>query len=340
MDIVTQGLLGAAVAQSAAPREDVRRAGVIGFVSGLLADADILIQSTEDPLLNLDFHRHFTHSLVFIPLGGLIGAILLFPFFRKKLSFKKLYFYSCMGYLLSGLLDACTSYGTHLFWPFVADRVALNLISVVDPIFSGVLLLAIIAVFYLKKGVFARYALVLCSAYLALSLFQQQRVLDETRRLAEVRGHQARQILAKPSFGNILLWRTIYMTAERIQVNAVRAGFGNTKIYPGESVPIYDADQASPRIPPSSVLARDIERFTKFSHGYIAVHPDVPDLLGDIRYSMLPNSAKPLWGITLDDSKPNQHAQFRSFRTLSTAERSHFLDLLIGAAPGRQPLSE
>ena len=49
MDIVTQGILGATVAQSAAKKQHVRLAAFIGFVAGVIADADVLIRSSSDP---------------------------------------------------------------------------------------------------------------------------------------------------------------------------------------------------------------------------------------------------------------------------------------------------
>ena len=80
MDIVTQGLIGATAAQGGARSSDeVRLASLIGFCAPLLADADALIRSTEDPLLFLEYHRHFTHALLFIPFGALIASLLLWP---------------------------------------------------------------------------------------------------------------------------------------------------------------------------------------------------------------------------------------------------------------------
>ena len=114
MDLLTQGLLGATMAQSGAKQQETRIATGIGFVAGIAADVDILIQSENDPLLNIEFHRHFTHSLFFVPLGALIVALLLWPFLRKRLSFARLYLFACRGYCLSGVLDAFTSYGTNL----------------------------------------------------------------------------------------------------------------------------------------------------------------------------------------------------------------------------------
>jgi len=53
------------------------------FFAGLLADSDVLIHSSSDPLLTIEYHRHFTHSVFFVPIGVLLAAAVLFPFFVK-----------------------------------------------------------------------------------------------------------------------------------------------------------------------------------------------------------------------------------------------------------------
>jgi inner membrane protein len=136
VDILTQGLLGAVFAQVIANKEEKKLASIAGAAAGLLADADILIRSSSDPLLTLEYHRHFSHSLFFIPFGAAIAMLLLWPLMRRRLSLRRLYIFCLAGYSLSGLLDACTSYGTYLFWPLSNERVALNIISIVDPIFT------------------------------------------------------------------------------------------------------------------------------------------------------------------------------------------------------------
>ena len=84
MDPVTQGLLGAAVSQSIAKHDQIRLAAGIGFVAGIAPDVDILIHSSQDPLLGLEMHRHFTHSLIFIPIGALIVACLAYLVLRHN----------------------------------------------------------------------------------------------------------------------------------------------------------------------------------------------------------------------------------------------------------------
>ncbi|MFA0280459.1 metal-dependent hydrolase [Vibrio sp. 10N.222.55.F12] len=68
MDPLTQGVLGVSLSQSASKKQHLVVAGVLGLLSGLAPDLDALIKSQSDPLLALEFHRQFTHSLFFIPI--------------------------------------------------------------------------------------------------------------------------------------------------------------------------------------------------------------------------------------------------------------------------------
>ena len=75
MDPLSQGIIGAVAAQQPAKNKHFLIATILGFLSGMAADLDIFIRSPEDPMLYLEFHRQFTHSLIFIPLGGLFCAL-------------------------------------------------------------------------------------------------------------------------------------------------------------------------------------------------------------------------------------------------------------------------
>ena len=145
MDPISQATVGAAFAQSIANKNNIVKLGIIGFLSGLVPDLDVLIRSSTDPILSLEYHRQFTHSLFFIPFGALIVALVIFPLVKRSLSLKTVYLASFLGYATHGLLDACTSYGTILFWPFSNERVTWNNISIVDPLFTiPILILSLI----------------------------------------------------------------------------------------------------------------------------------------------------------------------------------------------------
>tara|TARA_A100001015_G_scaffold320881_1_gene448953 strand:- start:3500 stop:4105 length:606 start_codon:yes stop_codon:yes gene_type:complete len=75
MDPISQGTVGAAFAQSSASKNNIIRIGFIGFLAGLAPDLDVLIRSSDDPILFLEYHRQFSHSLFFIPFGSLFVAL-------------------------------------------------------------------------------------------------------------------------------------------------------------------------------------------------------------------------------------------------------------------------
>lgn len=329
MDLITQGILGATLAQSISKPGETRNATFVGFMAGLAADADILIRSSSDPLLTIEFHRHFTHSLLFIPVGALIVSLVLWFFFRDRLAFKRLYVFAILGYSMSGILDACTSYGTYLFWPFNNEAVALRIISIIDPIFTFILLVATGLALRRDYAKPARIGLVLSGIYLMLGFIQLHRAESLLETLAISRGHSPQRLIAKPSFGNIILWRGIYQHGDLFYVDAIRAGF-RPKIYEGSSIKVTRPEIVYDIATKDTLLYKDILRFNKFSQSYTVVHPQYQRVLGDVRYAMLPDSVHPLWGIEFDPEKPDMHANYRVFRELTVKQRGRFFDMLVG----------
>lgn len=331
MDVLTQGLLGGVMAQGAARASEKRLATLAGIGAGLLADVDIFIRSAQDPLLNIEFHRHFTHSLLFIPFGAAIAFVLLWPFLRRRLDNVRLYLFCLLGYSLSGLLDAFTSYGTHLLWPVYDERIAFNIISVVDPVFTLILLVTLLLGLRLKRRSVAFAGLAVCGVYLSLGFVQLQRAEQVAQHLAEQRGHEPQQHIVKPTLANLLLWRSVYKHDGRIYVDAIRPGLtGQARIFAGESVEQFNVAQDLPGLDPASVLYQDIERFRRFSDNFIARHPQRRDVIGDVRYSMLPNSVQPLWGIVIDSQRPSMHADYQFFRENNERVRNTFWNMLLG----------
>ncbi|HSO06477.1 MAG TPA: metal-dependent hydrolase [Pelomicrobium sp.] len=334
MDLLTQGILGATLAQAGAPSRDARVAAGVGFGAGLLADADALIQSGQDPLLVLEYHRHFTHALAFIPVGALVAAALLWPFLRRRLSFPRLYLYAFLGYALAGVLDACTSYGTHLLWPFSDERIAWSIIAIVDPVFTLLLLVPLGIGWWRRRPAVARAGLVLAALYLALGVVQHQRALEAARELAASRGHRPERLIVKPTLANLILWRSVYVDGTTAHADGVRVGLpGSVTVYPGEKAVLVDASRPLPAAPAGSRALADVQRFVRFADGYAAVHPTRPLVIGDVRYGMLPTSVTPLWGIELDAANPEAHARFVTERTLTPATRQRFVDMLLGRDP-------
>lgn len=324
MDPLSQAALGAVAPQSIAHKTvrdslGLLRIGIIGALAGMAPDLDVLIQSSNDPLLQLEYHRQFTHSLVFIPFGAALCALAFWPFFGRYMSFQQIWVIALIGYGTHGLLDACTTYGTLLLWPFSDARIAWNNVSVIDPLFTLPLLACVVTAGLRQSSFAARCGLAWSVMYLSLGVLQEDRAASAGESLAERRGHLGVQVSAKPSIGNILLWKTVYEHNGYFWVDAVRAGSDVTLIE-GDSVARLDIHAEYPWLDPESQQARDIERFRWFSNDYLAVDKQDPMLIVDMRYSQLPNEIEGLWGIRLDpNATPDQHVAWTTRRSADSA---------------------
>lgn len=330
MDPLTQGLLGATLPHSlATDKKQLKVAASLGFLSGMAADLDVLIRSTSDPILFLEYHRQFTHSLVFIPLGGLLCALIAWGLIGKKLPrFSLCWLYCTLGYATHALLDACTSYGTQLLWPFDNTRVAWNIISVIDPLYTLPLLFLLLAGLIKGSRVFTLCALLWAFTYPVVGLLQHQRVELAATKWAEDRGINLTRIEAKPSFANLLVWKIIFETATDFHTIAIRAG-KDMIIYPGESVNKLSVPDEFPQLLDNPLQLNDIERFRTFSNGFLAVDPDNRNRIFDVRYSLLPNQIQGLWGIEVTTENKQQHVRYYTNRAMTEQQVAMFKAMLM-----------
>ncbi len=332
MDPLTQGVLGASLPQSVANKKHAAVAGLFGLLGGMAPDLDIFIRSNSDPLLFLEYHRQFTHSLLFIPLGSFICALILYVLLGRRwgLTLTRSWLYCCLGYATHGLLDTCTSYGTQLLWPFSDRRIAWSIMPIVDPLYTLPIFVLVLTASCRKSPLLARVALAWALIYPCVGLLQRDRVIAAGWALAKERGHQPIRLEVKPSFANIIVWKTVYETDQRYYVDAVRATV-STEHYPGDSVEKLDVARDLPWLDPESQQAQDIERFRWFSNGFIAKDPNNHYRLIDVRYSMVPNEVSALWGIELSPhAESRDHVLYWAIRKSSAEQRQAFKSMLFG----------
>ena len=338
MDILTQGALGAALPQATATSRKgaVALAGIFGFLAGMAADLDVFIRSAEDPLLFLEYHRQFTHSLIFIPLGGLISGTTLHLLIGRwlGLAFSRTLLFCTLGYGTHGLLDFATSYGTMLFWPFSEERFSASIISIIDPLLTIPLVLLVILAGVKRSPLFARLALAWVCVYLALAAVQQNAARQMAEDLAAERGHTIERLTVKPTFGNILVWKSVYESDGRFYLDGLRAGIAPV-VYPGPSLARLDPARDFPWLKPESQQFRDLIRFQRFSQDYAARNPEEPNAVIDVRYSFLPNEIGALWSISLKpDKPPSRHVHFQTNRSRARAHLARLWQLITAEREG------
>jgi len=329
MDPLSQAVLGASLPQSFSNKKNIVFVFIIGFLAGMFPDVDIFFRSNHDPLLFLEFHRQFTHSLIFIPLGGFIFTLIFYGLFFKLIpfGFLKTWLFATLGYGTHGLLDACTSYGTQLLWPFSNERISWNNISIIDPLFTIPVLVLLVLSLIKRKSFWSKIALGWALIYLLIGFIQNYRAEQVANEIVTQRNHEAEIISVKPSFGNLILWKIIYQYNDYFYINAVNIGL-KKEVFTGEKIKKFNKFDLPYFNDLGEIQKKDIDRFLWFSQDFVAINPQNEYELLDIRYSNLPNAIGGLWGIHLTPNR-EEHVKFISNRSLQKRDFKQFFKMIF-----------
>lgn len=297
MDPITHVLLGASLGYAAFGKKLARTAALSGGLAAFVPDADVFIRSAADPLLAVEYHRGFTHSLLFAPLGAAIVAGVWVMRRRWRPQALTIWLCCLVAYVSHCLLDAATSYGTQLLWPFSKVRAGWDLISIIDPIFTLALLVGLVVALVLKRIRVATAALVVAAVYLVLGGVQHSRAVAAQKHLAARRGHSIERFEVMPTLANNLVWRALYVHGGNIYSDRIRVGwFSGATVVEGWSLPLVTEVEltAAER---ARNQRRSFERFSWFSEGWVARKPGDDAVFGDMRYSLSTEAFDPIWGI-------------------------------------------
>jgi inner membrane protein len=359
MDVVTQTLIGAVAAQSVMGRRLPRRAWLAGALGGYIPDADIFIRFHGDSLSTWLIHRHFTHGIGFIPIAA---ALVTLPWLLSRAGRRDtvpLYLAALLGVATHAPLDACTAFGTMLWWPLSHTRVSWDLVAIIDPIVTLPLLVGLLwslAVGWnshqqaltdapgspptLRGGVrsFALAALLWVVAYIGIfGALQREAALRITHQLARERGHEPARVRVLLAPGQNFLFRSIYEYGGAVYADSIRTPWwGEPTVWRGAAAPLYRADPADP-------LARDIARFNDFTQGWTIAFPvrgpedartpadTRPAQLADARYGVTPDAFESLWKLNLSPTPPDTTTTLE--RNMGLAQRR--ADVLWNAITGK-----
>jgi inner membrane protein len=153
MDTVTQMLFGATVAQAGFRAKLGPKALLAGAVLGLVPDLDVAVGWIGGPFASWQHHRGLTHSLPFGPLVGPVIGWGLWRWHRRSRqpgalppdALRAWQWLAMLVLFTHPLIDLFTSYGTQLLWPLTDTRFAINALPIIDPVYSAVLMLALVA---------------------------------------------------------------------------------------------------------------------------------------------------------------------------------------------------
>jgi inner membrane protein len=267
----------------------------------MAADLDVFIYSFNDPTVGWTFHRHFTHSLIFIPLGGLIVALPFLLMKRFKDHKREVVLAAIIGYATHGLLDAFTSYGTQLLWPFTNLRVAWDWIPIVDPIYTIPLWIGVIWTARTRNPNAVRAALLLTSLYICFGGWQHHRAVKAQQDLATMRGHKIEYSRVMPAPGWLLFWRSLYVSNGQLYVDGVETRwFGSPLALEGGSANLVTFSDLPESARSNAEARRRFEVLNWFADRLIAPIAKAEtneSAYGDMRFTATVESLTPLWGL-------------------------------------------
>lgn len=299
MDPLTHILLGANLGYAAFGRKLARTAAGVAGLAAFAPDIDVFIHSAADPLVAIEHHRGFTHALAFAPVGAAVVAALWLARaeWRTWARWRLLWACALLGYASHSLLDAATTYGTQLWWPFSRHRESWDLIAIVDPLFTLTLAAGLAVALFRRHLRPSAAVLTLGAGYIVLGGVQHARARAAQHTLITARGHAPERCEIMPTVGNNLVWRALYQYDGKIYSDRLRVGwFSGATVREGWSIPLVRAVDLTP-----AERARDqrasFARFAWFSEHWVGRSPADATLLADMRYTLSAEAFDPIWGI-------------------------------------------
>ena len=251
--------------------------------------------------------------------------------------FAPLFLAATAAWATHGLLDVFTSYGTHWLWPFSGHRLAWDWVGIIDLFVTLPLLVGLILAMRKRTAKPAAIGLALAMVYIGYGSLQHYRAAAVQELVAQARGHQVTRSRVIPSPLTLSLWRSIYVSQGQLWADAIHVGpFSTTGVWPGGKVDKQQAVDMQTKLGPESQQLKDIQRFERFSDGYMyCAEPTSCLVMGDFRYAQLPNGLETLWGIRLDPQKPNhKHVERVHFTNNFSARLPLYWDMIRNQAPG------
>jgi inner membrane protein len=287
VDSITQAALGAAVGEMMLGKRMGNRALAWGAVFGTLPDLDALLSPFLDTAANLWWHRGPSHSLLVMVLASWLLAPRLAKLWKRdKISRARAGWFVFAVWSTHVLIDCFTVYGTSVWWPLPVERVALNHLFIIDPLFTLPMLVTLVWLAFLrtKKQVPKRrrlnaWGLGLAAAYALLSVGMKQVASAGFEADLERRGTDFERRMEAPTAFNILLWRSVVDRGNEFWV-------GYRSVFEPRSMPVrWTVYPQRAEVLAGMEDLREVKRVKWFSDGWWIARRHVKGAwIGDMRF--------------------------------------------------------
>jgi inner membrane protein len=304
MDSLTQIVLGAAVGEAALGKKVGHKAMLYGAIAGTIPDLDVISQYFVDTVTALEWHRGFTHSIVFSVVFGLFFGWLVSRW-DKRASWKQWSWLWFLCFITHPLLDAHTTWGTQLFWPFDL-RLAYKNIFVIDPLYTLPFLVFLLLALLRKRDDPKRrklnnLGLWISSGYLLLTLFFKGITFLKFESALEEQNIAYTEIETKPAPLQAILWSANVETETAFLI-------GYYSLF--DSQPIsFEKHPKNHQLLGELAENEKIKRLIAITNGFYTItEADGKLYLNDLRFGTLsvdPNNQQYVFSYLLEGTKEN-----------------------------------
>jgi inner membrane protein len=209
MDSFTHIALGAITGEIILGKRIGRKAMWLGAFANSFPDIDTVATLWLSPADNLLAHRGFTHSIV-CSLVLAAAFTYLIVALKKDNGLKKSAWVLFFGIelILHLFVDSFNAYGIGWLLPFSNSRISFHTIYVVDPFYSGLLILTCIILLFIKKHrlIIAFLALTFSTVYLGYSVYNKMTVNRDIVRSLHQQKINYTRYFTTPTPLNTFLW--------------------------------------------------------------------------------------------------------------------------------------
>ncbi len=211
MDSITQIVLGAAAGEAVLGKKVGNKAMLWGAIAGTVPDLDVLAKFFLDDVSMNEFHRSFSHSILFsIIFAPILGRLAFYLHKKLAVSWKDWSWLMFWALFTHPLLDAHTAFGTQLFWP-LPYKITYNNIFIVDPLYTIPFMAFLILAMTKKKedprrAYYNHLGIIVSCSYMVLTLGFKGIAHSQFQQALSGQKLNLVQLEVKPTPLNALLW--------------------------------------------------------------------------------------------------------------------------------------
>lgn len=224
MDTITHTLVGVLAVQTGLLKQLTRfppsRARLLTVTCLAAAFPDIdYVGILIDPLSFIAvWHRGPTHSFLMLPVWALMLGWL-FAAIGGQPQHRWLYTVIAAIALTSHILtDIITPWGTQIFWPLSDFRAVLATTFVIDPLFTGIVIMGLVSKVYWRSERFARFGVAVLILYLGLQGLLQHQAYRIAKAYSTQEGFSEAQITVLPQPFSPAHWKLIVNESDRYHI--------------------------------------------------------------------------------------------------------------------------